>query len=70
MAITTTNHTTTVATGEPTILGRLIASARSYLLRRRRVNETIAELDAMTDRDLADIGISRGDIRRVAEEAV
>lgn len=35
----------------------------------RKVNETINELSALTDKELNDIGINRGMIRSVAEEA-
>ena len=36
---------------------------------RRAYLKTLHELQALTDRDLADIGISRGDIHRIAREA-
>jgi uncharacterized protein YjiS (DUF1127 family) len=40
------------------------------VLRRRRIySRTQAELSALTDRELADLGISRFDIARVAREA-
>jgi uncharacterized protein YjiS (DUF1127 family) len=46
----------------------LVAGAQ--LLRRRRIySRTQAELSALTDRELADLGISRFDIARVAREA-
>ena len=35
----------------------------------RKVNETIKELSQLTDKELADIGLSRGMIRSVAMEA-
>ncbi len=34
----------------------------------RRYNQSLSELNRLADRDLADIGISRGDIPRVAWE--
>jgi uncharacterized protein YjiS (DUF1127 family) len=46
----------------------LVAGAQ--VLRRRRIySRTQAELSALTDRELADLGISRFDIARVAREA-
>lgn len=36
---------------------------------RAEYNRTFRELDHMTDRDLADIGISRGDIPQISHEA-
>ena len=36
----------------------------------RRYNRTVTELKALSNRDLADLGISRGDIERIAREAV
>ena len=35
----------------------------------RRYRDIVAELEAYSDRELEDIGISRGDIPRVATEA-
>lgn len=35
-----------------------------------RINQTRRELESMTDRELADIGINRGDINRIARETV
>ena len=37
---------------------------------RRRVRETMSELSALTDRELDDLGLARGDIRDVAMESV
>lgn len=36
---------------------------------REKYNRTFRELDHMTDRDLADVGISRGDIPQISREA-
>ena len=38
------------------------------LEQRRKINKTIQELQALTDYELADIGISRGMIKSVAHE--
>jgi uncharacterized protein YjiS (DUF1127 family) len=35
----------------------------------QRYRRTLGELELMTDRDLADLGISRYDIRRIAQQA-
>jgi uncharacterized protein YjiS (DUF1127 family) len=35
----------------------------------QRYNRTISELGSLTDRDLADLGITRSDIPRLAREA-
>ncbi|PSL18539.1 DUF1127 domain-containing protein [Shimia abyssi] len=37
---------------------------------RRMYKETYAELDALTERELSDIGIGRGEIARIASEHV
>jgi uncharacterized protein YjiS (DUF1127 family) len=39
------------------------------VLRRRTYARTVAELNALTDRELTDLGISRVDIRSIAHEA-
>ncbi|MEH6740679.1 MAG: DUF1127 domain-containing protein [Sulfitobacter sp.] len=39
-------------------------------MRQRKVyNQTFNELSTMTSRDLADLGLSRGDFRRLAQES-
>ncbi len=51
---------------------RLTAVARVYqegAARRRVYRRTLAELTALSDRDLADLGLFRADLRRVALEA-
>ncbi len=45
---------------------RLVRAFKEWRLYRN----TFAELDAMTDRELADLGLSRFEIPRVAREAV
>jgi uncharacterized protein YjiS (DUF1127 family) len=44
-----------------------VLKTRVGIWRRRR--ETVAELHALTDRELFDIGISRWDIERIAKQA-
>ena len=41
----------------------------SNLDRRRKVNDTIKELSKLSNKELNDIGISRGEIRIIAEES-
>lgn len=41
-----------------------------WLNQRSRINRTVKELSELNDRDLADIGINRSDIYRVAREDV
>lgn len=36
----------------------------------QRYNRTVNELSALSNRELSDLGIARGDIQRVAREAV
>lgn len=46
-------------------LRRVVAERRAYA---RAYHRTYAELDALSDRDLADIGISRVQIRDIATD--
>lgn len=70
--MTSLNLTTAKANAAPAISGAPIISfferLREAAERRRRIRETIRQLEPMSDRELADIGVTRGDIRRVAEE--
>jgi uncharacterized protein YjiS (DUF1127 family) len=47
---------------------RLLARLRARLEERRRYWATVHELEMLNDRDLADIGLTRRDIRRRAAE--
>jgi len=40
-----------------------------FIRRWRRYNRTVAELSHLSNRDLADLGLSRSDIPRIAREA-
>jgi len=57
----------------PTTLGdhiAAVAGAVKMSLRRRSVyRNTLRELEALSDRDLADLGVSRGMIHRIADDA-
>ena len=47
-------------------LNDLIAGLRTYFAKRREINTTFAELNELSDRELADLGIARYDIKRIA----
>ncbi|MHA3977651.1 DUF1127 domain-containing protein [Halovulum sp. GXIMD14794] len=67
----TTTHNTAYA-ARPTFGERFNAVLRDLRARyeeAKLVRRTEAELLALTDRDLADLGISRYDIPRIAREA-
>lgn len=51
-------------------LAELAERAVAWWRERRRIARTIAELEALTDSELADIGITRADIERVARSSV
>jgi uncharacterized protein YjiS (DUF1127 family) len=48
---------------------RISQSLAVWSAERRAYNEAVRELSALSDRDLADIGLSRFDIEAVAREA-
>ncbi len=61
----------TVSTNAPTQMGRLgyaIAKFRNKLATNKLQREAYIALSALSDRELADIGIYRGDIKRVCSE--
>lgn len=43
---------------------------RVTMVKRRMYNRTVAELEALTSRELSDLGLHRGTIRSAATEAV
>ena len=45
---------------------QLVVRAFAWIVERHRINRTIAALSDLSDRTLADIGIARSDIPRVA----
>ena len=47
-----------------------VADLRAALVQRFAYNRTYAELSALTDRELADIGLRRSDIAEVAAKAI
>lgn len=46
-----------------------VASVKAYFARRAVYAQTVRELNALTDRELADLGIARASITSVAREA-
>lgn len=49
--------------------GSLVAGFKAAMARRRIYDQTVRELASLSDRDLADLGISRSVITQVASEA-
>lgn len=47
----------------------LVASLKARRARRKVYNETFRELSALSNRELADLGLGRSEIRRVALQA-
>ena len=54
--------------GESTI-AKFVANIRENMARRSVYRQTLRELNDLTDRDLADLGMCRSNIRSVAYEA-
>ena len=48
----------------------MFSTLRNRYNRWQRYNRTVTELESLSNRDLADLGISRVDIPRLAREAV
>lgn len=47
----------------------LLAQVKTMIARRAVYNQTVRELNVLTNRELADLGLSRYDIETVAREA-
>jgi uncharacterized protein YjiS (DUF1127 family) len=47
----------------------LMVGVKDLIARRRVFNQTLFELDQLSDRDLSDLGLSRANIADVAREA-
>lgn len=50
-------------------LGMLVRAVKEAVAQRRVYNQTLRELNALTQRELADLGIHRSSIGRIASEA-
>jgi uncharacterized protein YjiS (DUF1127 family) len=48
---------------------QILENVTSWMKRQKKMRNTVRELNALTDRDLSDIGLSRCDIHRVAKDA-
>ena len=65
-------YATAQNTAHSGIVGRIeafIEARREASAKRRVYNQTLRELQALTNRDLADLGIARSNIRSVAYQA-
>lgn len=65
-------YISTTRTGHPGLADRLaglVNSVKQAMQRRRIFNQTARELNALSSRDLADLGIHRSMITRIALEA-
>ena len=51
------------------MLKKLVKKARSRMAARRRYSTTVFELNRLSDRELSDIGINRGDIEFIAAKS-
>ncbi len=67
MAFFTDTHTQSA--GLVARIAHAFSNLTETMQRRKLARATYAELAALTDRELSDLGLSRGDIRRVAQEA-
>jgi uncharacterized protein YjiS (DUF1127 family) len=67
MAYVNSTRTNTVSLSDR--FGSLIAAFKAAVARRRVYDQTVRELASLSDRDLADLGISRAVITQVASEA-
>lgn len=67
MAYATETRTTTAAEGLR--FGAIRAAIADRLAKYKLYRQTLDELAALNDRELADLGLSRGMIRGVAQEA-
>lgn len=50
-------------------MAHLIEKLTRWLNRRARIENTVKELEFLTDRELNDLGIHRADIYKIAKEA-
>jgi uncharacterized protein YjiS (DUF1127 family) len=68
MAYSTTYPT--AADREAKTAGGLLAQLKQRFANYRRYRETLAELNELSPRDLADLGLSEGDLHSVAWDSV
>ena len=63
------NQSSAIQSGLSNRLDALMIDVRARLARRRTFRRTFDELAALSDRELADLGLHRTEIRRVAYQA-
>ncbi|MEQ6203567.1 DUF1127 domain-containing protein [Sulfitobacter sp. HNIBRBA2951] len=59
----------TIASAQPRRIAAFFDAIALKLRQRKVYNQSLNELYTLTDRDLADLGMCRGDFRRIAREA-
>lgn len=64
-----THHTDRIHGGDSALLGGLWANLSARLAQYRTYRRTLNELAALSDRDLADVGLHRSMIHDVARDA-
>lgn len=64
-----TQNTSIARAGLVQRLGHMIAAWKQSYAEYRVYRKTLSELQALTDRELADLGLSRSEIRRVSYHA-
>lgn len=67
--MTVANTNITASKSPLYFLSRIVDGVRAATSRSRMYARTTRELSALSDHELADIGISRGEIRFIAREA-
>lgn len=70
MAAVTENISRSKRAAAANPLARLVEAARAGVARRSKINQTIRELEQLSDRELNDIGVHRSEIRRIAESSI
>ncbi len=63
------NSTRAATSGIADRFNIVLASVRAAIVRRQKYSQTLRELNALTERELLDLGISRSMISRIAAEA-
>ena len=67
MAVLDLNHSNAIAGNG--VIAKFVADIRETLARRALFRQTISELRELSDRELADLGVSRSSIRSIAYDA-
>jgi uncharacterized protein YjiS (DUF1127 family) len=67
MAFVTSTRATPVSFADR--FATLVSGVKDLMARRRVFNQTLYELNQLSDRDLSDLGLSRANVADVAREA-